>query len=409
MRAKQAKPVLRRGVSRLARARASVRVRRRDRAAIERLRSGGAPRVLVLDVAVPAHDRSAGGIRMTWILRLLRSLGCQVTLFPVQQRGPSEPYATELRRLGVEVDLGPRSFVSFAATRAGCYDLVVMSSPDSADFTMGPARRAFPTAGIVYDTVDLHFVRVARGIEFSGDPSHVGYWRAKELEAFRGSDVVATVTEAEADVVRSMVPGARTVLLPTVHEPDGADRIPFAQTRDLLFIGGFLHQPNADAVRWFVREVLPLIRGQIDARLVVIGADPPPEIRALESPEVVLAGYVPHVESHFRRARVFVSPLRFGAGMKGKNGQAMAFGLPLVTTTMGADGMDLVDGEHALVRDGAEAFAAGVVELYLDPELWQRLSRQSQALVRERWSPDVMRKRLEALVSAAVAGPATDR
>ncbi len=122
-----------------------------------------------------------------------------------------------------------------------------------------------------------------------------------------------------------------------------------------------------------------------------------------------MTGYVPRVERHFREARVFVSPLRYGAGMKGKNGQAMAFGLPLVTTTVGAEGMDIVDGEHALIRDEAEAFAEAVVDLYRDPELWRRLSTQSQALVRERWSPDAMRERLDGVVTTMAASRGVPR
>ena len=154
-------------------------------------------------------------------------------------------------------------------------------------------------------------------------------------------------------------------------------------------------------VCYFLREIFPLVTAEIETRLWVIGEEPPEEIRAFQSPSVIVTGYVPRVEEYFRRARVFVSPLRYGAGMKGKNGHAMAFGLPLVTTSIGAEGMDLADGEHALIRDGAEAFAGGIVALYNDPMLWERLSTRSQQRVRERWSPDAIRPRLEELVTTA--------
>jgi len=388
----------------------SARFRRQaDGAVIKRLRGASRPRVLVVDLAVPAHDRSAGGLRMTWILRLLRSLHCHVTLFPVQQRIRREPYATELERLGVEVHVSTRPYAEFAAARAGLYDLVLMSTPDAAGPAIDTSRRAFPEASIVYDSVDLHFLRVARRAGFVGGAAHSDYWYGKEVDCIQRCDVIATVTEHEANVVRSLVPGARTFLLPTVHEPDHGQRLPYEATRDLLFIGGFLHDPNIDAVSYFVRDVLPLLASEIDARLWVIGPDPPEEIRALESPSVVVTGHVPQVEDHFRRARVFVSPLRYGAGMKGKNGHAMAFGLPLVTTTIGAEGMELVDGEHALIRDKAEAFADGVVALYRDPILWQRLSTRSRELVDERWSPETMRGRLDELLVATARSRSTQR
>lgn len=361
--------------------------------------------MLVVDVAVPAHDRTGGGLRMTWLLRLFRSLGCEVTLFPTLPQEQREPYATQLAQLGVEVHDNALDLSDFAAARAGLYDLVLLSSPAAAEHAVGPSREAFPDAAIVYDSVDLHFLRVARKGELTGEPTEADLWKAVELECIRGSDVVATVTETEASVVRSLVPQTRTVVLPTVHEPDREPRLPHIQSSDLLFIGGFLHDPNIDAVRYFVGDVLPLVRTEIDARLWVIGPDPPDEIRALASPSVIVTGHVPRVDDHFRRARVFVAPLRYGAGMKGKIGHAMAYGLPVVTTAIGAEGMDLVDGEHALIREGAGDFASGVVALYRDATLWQRLSTRSQEIVHERWGPEAMRVRLDELLSAAARRP----
>lgn len=391
--------------TRVSRLRSRLLARRRERAGIERLRDARPPRVLVVDLAVPAHDRNSGGLRMTWLLRLMRTLGCHVTLFPTQQREAREPYTSELTRLGVEVELGPHSYAEFADSRAGLYDLVFLSTPDAAGVAIDASRRAFPAASIVYDSLDLHHLRVSRKVGVVGGPAHAEYWREKEVDCIRRSDLVATVTENEAGLVRSLVPSATTVVLPNVHEAGHGRHPPHEATRDLLFIGGFLHDPNLDAVGYFVGEILPLVRAEIDVRLWVIGPDPPEEIRALASGRVIVTGHLPEVDDHFRQARVFVSPLRYGAGMKGKIGHAMALGLPVVTTTIGAEGMSLVDGEDAVIRDGAEAFAAGVVSLYRDAVLWQRLSTRSQEIVRERWSPDAMRGRLDELLSATVRAP----
>ncbi|MDP8967323.1 MAG: glycosyltransferase family 4 protein [Actinomycetota bacterium] len=374
-----------------------------------RMRRTSAPRVLVVDVVIPAHDRGAGHLRLTWILRLLRSLGCHLTLFTTQQRVRRDPYTKQLERLGIEVELSAESFTAFAATRGGVYDLVILSGADAAASVIDESRRAFPEASIVYDSIDLHFLRQGRKADVVGGPSERDYWHAKELGCIERSDLTATVTETEAEIVRSLVPAARTVVLPVVYEPDRTPRLPYDATSDLLFIGGFLHDPNVDAVQYFVREVLPLVSEEIDARLWVIGQHPPEEIRALESASVVVTGHVPDVGHHLRRARVFVSPVRYGAGMKGKNVHAMAHGLPLVTTTIGAEGMDLVDGQHALIRDGAQAFAAAVVALYRDPALWARLATSSREVARTRWSPAAMRARLDGLLDATVRSRAARR
>ncbi len=373
-----------------------------------RMRRSSAPRVLVVDVVIPAHDRGAGHLRLTWILRLLRSLGCHLTLFTTHQRVRRDPYARQLERLGIELELSAESFSAFADSRGGMYDLVLLSGADAAASVIDESRRAFPEATIIYDSIDLHFLRQGRKAEVVGGPSERDYWHAKELVCIRRSDITATVTETEAEIVRSLVPTARTVVLPVVYEPDPAPRLPYDATRDLLFIGGFLHDPNVDAVQYFVREVLPLITAEIDARLWVVGQQPPQEIRALESASVVVTGHVPDVEHHLRRARVLVSPVRYGAGMKGKNVHAMAHGLPLVTTTIGAEGMDLEDGRHALIRDGAEPFAAAVVALYRDRALWARLAANSRDVARTRWSPAAMRARLDDLL-AATARPEARR
>lgn len=379
---------------------ARAETRLRQGLARRRMRSTSAPRVLVVDVVIPAHDRGAGHLRLTWILRLLRSLGCHVTLFTTHQRVRRDPYTKHLERLGIEVELSAASFSAFAQTRNGVYDLVLLSGADAAASVIDESRRAFPEASILYDSIDLHFLRQGRKAQVVGGPSERDYWHAKELECIERSDLTATVTETEAEIVRSLVPTARTVVLPVVYEPDPAPRLPYDATSDLLFIGGFLHDPNIDAVQYFAREVLPLVTDEVDARLWVIGQHPPEEIRALESASVVVTDHVPDVGHHLRRARVFVSPVRYGAGMKGKNVHAMAYGLPLVTTTIGAEGMDLVDGQHVLIRDGAEAFAAGVVALYRDPGLWARLATSSREVARTRWAPAAMRARLDDLLDA---------
>src|SRR5690606_4514163 len=121
----------------------------------------------------------------------------------------------------------------------------------------------------------------------------------------------------------------------------------------------FRHDPNLDGVTWFVNEIWPGVRARHPAaRLTVIGSYPTRAVHALgETAGVTVLGYVPDLEPHLDRAAVAIAPLRFGAGMKGKVTDAMAAGLPVVTTTIGAQGLDLVGGRHAWIADDADAFA----------------------------------------------------
>lgn len=362
------------------------------------------PRVLFADEWVPQPDRSAGGQRAWWIVTLLRELGCAVTVFPTQPNR-LEPYVSELQRRGVEVYLPPRTFEQFVLERPGEYDLVVLCRPTVASELAGEARRWFPHASLVYDTVDLHFLREERKATAGAGGDRGAVVRQLELSAVARCDATATVTEVEAELLREAVPGTRTVVLPTVHEIAAGPRLPYAARSDVVFIGGFLHDPNVDAMLWFTEEVWPRVAERTNARLWILGSDPPDQILALRSGRVIVTGFVPDVSDHFRTARVFVAPLRYGAGMKGKVGHALGFGVPVVTTAVGAEGMDLTDGTHALVRDDAAGFAEAVVSVYDDEALWQRLSENGVALLRERWTPGVMRERLRELL-ATYAGAA---
>ncbi len=358
------------------------------------------PRVLVCDVKVPTPDRDAGSERMSWILRLLVPMSAHLTLVPLD-RDEREPYATALRREGVEVSVGGlRSFGGFARRRPGFYDLVVLSRPDVAFAYLGTVRRNFPGAEVVFDTVDLYFVREERRRAVFRVPGRRST-RAQQLELglVRRCDLIATVTETEKETLQRLVPGSRIVVLPTVHERRRDQPPGFEGRSGLLFIGNFRHEPNADAVAFLLDEILPLVRARIDVSLVVIGGSVPAGLTRRHDAGVRFAGHVADVVPLFDAARVFVSPLRFGAGMKGKNGQAMALGLPLVTTSIGAEGMDLVDGVHALVRDDAAAFADAVVRLHEDPSLWATVAANARRAADERWSPEAMRARLDELLT----------
>jgi len=369
------------------------------------------PRVLVSDLDLTPPDQSSGSQRMAWIIRLLHELGCEVTVFPFD-RVELEPYAGWLRRSGIEVWCTGDDLAALAARREGFYDLVVLSRPTVSAAQRETVRRYFPQAVVVYDAVDLHFLRAERQLEVEGptveaDRARHALLRSRrdEIDEIRAADVVSTVTGAEAEVVRSVAgDGLDTVVLPNVHAVRDSPVPGPAGRTDLLFIGGYRHLPNVDAVRWFADEILPLVRREEPVRLVALGSDPPPEVEGLASELLDVPGYLGDVTGHFDRARVFVAPLRYGAGMKGKVGMAMALGLPVVTTTIGAEGMGLIDGTHVLVADEAEAFAEAVVRLYQDEALWEKLSNEARQLVADHWSPDAMRIRLGELLGRTRAG-----
>jgi glycosyltransferase involved in cell wall biosynthesis len=156
----------------------------------------------------------------------------------------------------------------------------------------------------------------------------------------------------------------------------------------VCFLGGYRHPPNIDAVRFFLDRIFPLLKAADPAmRFIMAGANPSAELQALASDDVVVTGMVEDLRDVFDRVRVFVCPLRVGAGAKGKVASALSYGVPVVATSIGAEGMGLVEGETVLVADEPAAFAAAVLRVYRDRALWERMSAASLALVARVASP----------------------
>ena len=363
------------------------------------------PTVLVCDHKVPEPDVDSGSLRMWSILRLLVESGCPTSFYPAGG-WRNDRYLYRLQGLGVEVQDPGKGPSAAWEGREGMYDLVVTSRPDITMKLMETITRHFPNALLLFDTVDLHSLRERRSVEFV-HPAAAAEQRRRatrvaeqEQSAICSSDLVATVTEEEASYVRSQFPNRSVVVLPNVHEVSCALELNPRARSGLCFIGGYEHPPNIDAVKWLVQGILPQIALSLGAapHLTLLGSFPPPEVLALEGAGIEVPGYLADVSRYFLSARVFVAPLRYGAGMKGKIGQAMAFGLPVVTTSLGAEGMDLQDEKDVLIADDARTFAEAVALLYRDDDLWLRLSARGLEIVAERWSPEAMAKRLEALL-----------
>jgi len=282
------------------------------------------------------------------------------------------------------------------------YDVVLLSRADTAAELMTSALRWCPKARVVFDTVDLHFLRESREAEILGDrrAARLGEMRRREeYDLIERAHVTLVVSEAERALLAEAMPDVDVRVLSNIHEIYGSAR-PFAQRRDLLFIGGFGHPPNTDAVLFFAKHVLPRVRERIpELVLYVIGSDPAPEIKELASEYLRILGYVPDVKPYLDTCRLSVAPLRFGAGVKGKVNQSLAHGLPVVVTSIAAEGMFLKHGESALIADDPHGFAEAVVRLYCDEELWCRLSAGGIAVMEQHFSFSAARRAVTQLVS----------
>ncbi|HEY6941028.1 glycosyltransferase [Dokdonella sp.] len=359
-------------------------------------------RVLIVDATTPMPDHDSGSLRMVNLMRVLADLGCQASFLP-ENRLYVERYTPALQALGVEALYAPyaQDPVKLLRERGREFDLVILSRHYVAATYYGLVRLHAPQARIAFDTVDLHYLREQRAAELAGDAAlarHAATTRAQELKLIRECDVTLVVSPVEQALLARDAPGARVEVLSNVHEVYGRRR-PFGERRDLVFVGGFQHPPNADAVAWFVGDVFPAVRAALpDVRVHVIGSRVPDSIRALADGHVIVHGFVEDILPYMDGCRISIAPLRYGAGVKGKVNMAMSCGLPVVATTVAVEGMHVRAGEDVLVADDPAAFAAEIVRLYRDEALWNALSANGLANVERHFSFDAARSAVRRLL-----------
>jgi GT2 family glycosyltransferase/glycosyltransferase involved in cell wall biosynthesis len=359
--------------------------------------------VLVIDHHLPMPDRDSGSLRMFQMLRILHELGHRVTFIP-DNLANIPPYTGELQKRGIEVLYHPyiKKVCDYLISHGALLDAVVLSRCDFARKHIADVRLHAPQSRVIFDTVDLHYLREDREAQLTLDPEVCRKARERqqlEHELIEQADETWVVSPVEQRLLQEKWPGKSIQLVSNIVDIPGS-KTPFAFRRDWLFIGGFQHRPNIDAVLFFMQEIYPFVSERLqDAKFYIIGDKVPPEIAALATERIIVAGLQRDVRTFFNSVRLSVAPLRFGAGIKGKINQSMAFGVPVVATSLAVEGMGLIDREDILVADDPEDFARALVELYESEELWNRLSENGIKKTRALYSTDTARKKLEFLFS----------
>jgi glycosyltransferase involved in cell wall biosynthesis len=338
------------------------------------------PKLLFVAPHLPRYDRYSGDLRMYRFLEIL-SEGHEIVFLAQGETGErpqeEERYLASLDKLNIKTYVRDYSLAKILL--AASFKAAIIEFHYIADHYIPRIRILRPNCHVIVDTVDLHYRRAFSKYDVTRKPkdfSAAEKTKRKELDTYRKADVIVTVTDEDADILQADCPGLTVWTIPNIHDP-----VPVREengNRNLLFVGGFRHEPNVDAILYFCEEVFPKIRQAIpDCTLTIVGSNPPEEIGLLQSDSIHVAGYVPSLDPFFRSSYISVAPLRFGAGMKGKVGEAMAEGLPVVTTSIGAQGMDLVHRNNAMICDAPVEFADSVVELMRNRELYETVRKNA--------------------------------
>jgi GT2 family glycosyltransferase len=343
-------------------------------------------RVLVVDAMAPEPTRDSGSLRLHAILQLLDGQGWSTSFIPDDGRASDREIAA-LGELGCETSL--ESVPGWLRRHGHELHAVILCRHTVAGQYAELVRRHAPKAKLLFDTVDLHFLREQRAAEHGGSTllaHQAAASQRSELALIAQSDVSFVVSPHEKALLAQLVPQAQVELLSNIHPVHGCGRS-FAGRADLLFIGGYGHPPNSDAIRWIANDILPQLRGAVPGiRLHVFGDMPDTARRELNTPGLELHGRVADLTPWMDSCLASLAPLRFGAGVKGKINLSMSHGLPVIATTIAVEGMQLSDGINVLVADDAASFVEAVRRLARDEALWRQLSEQGLDNVRQHFS-----------------------
>ncbi|HLF20697.1 MAG TPA: glycosyltransferase [Bacteroidota bacterium] len=364
-------------------------------------------RVLVMDDQIPLPYLGSGFPRAQKMLQFLAELGFVVTFVPLTTRTPHQPTTFQLQQLGIEVFYGDYfDSETLLESRKGFYDIVIISRPHNGARFLSLARQWFPRAQIVYDAEALYCLREIKKAELEGRPLSEREKEAilrQELDIMKEANLIITVSDAERESITAL----RNTYNVAVWGHTHALQTPmtrFSKRRDVLFVGGFDggHPPNTDAVIHFASKILPRIHGKLpDCHFIIVGSQPSSQVQALSSRDVVVTGFVEDLKEYYEKCRLFVVPLRFGAGINYKLTEAMSYGIPAVVTTLTARGLDLRDGQEVLIAEDDDEFVNKVVQLYEDETLWSSVQHAAQHYIQQHCSPESMRKRLGSILGLA--------
>jgi hypothetical protein len=377
---------------------------RQPRKTVSRLLARTKPLVLVIDHAYPQTDRYAGAVCIVSHIRIFTDLGYRVMFVARDQIAKSTDYRRQLEALGVSC-VGPERAASvdeLLEREGSTFAICFLNSVRFGGTFYEKARSHCSSAKIIFHLSDLHYLRSGRQAKLFGDESkmaHVAETKARELELVQKADASIVVSSVEKQILNEAVPGARVFHMPLIHESPGRAG-PFRSRSGVGFVASYNWPPNADAVRYLLAEIWPLVRARLPgAQLFLIGSKLPDEFTKLSDQSIVPVGYVPDLLEPLAKLRLTIAPLRYGAGAKGKVVSSLAHGVPCVLSEIAAEGMDLVDGKHMLIGRDPAHFVEQIVRLHEDEVLWDALSKAGLARAQEDHSFKAGRARMRKLLT----------
>jgi len=356
--------------------------------------------ILYIDHYVPEPDKDSGSLRTFSILSILEQMKNKITVWPDNQQY-TIPYVSELQQKGIEVIYKNPDFDKFLDERKHLYDVAILTRPYISVNYIDKIKEKMPNCKIIYDTIDLHFLRMNRqaALENKTQDNKAEEMRELELSLMKKSDITILTSPVEADLLHKEDSSLKFAILPNIHTESGAVD-GFDRRKNMIFLGGFQHTPNIDSAEYLVQKIWPKIKEKIpDLKLYIIGSSPTEKIKKLSSEDIEVTGFVKDIFPYYKDCKMMLAPIRYGAGVKGKITQSLAMGLPVITSSLGAEGINLEDGKNCMIADSEDDFAKKAIQVYTDEKLWKTLSHNGMDVAKE-YSPERAKACLEAIISS---------
>lgn len=336
-------------------------------------------RVMVIDDRVPSIGLGSGFGRTADLLSELSEAGYAIDFVPTNRR-----YTPKENPLGVlGVDLVEEPLHEHLARPEKRYDLVIISRPHNFQACYSVVRNVMPSTPVIYDAEALYHRRMFLQARQEADPDRCECALAEaeamqdyEMEIAQLADAIVAISNTEVEWLESVDKHAPITFMRPLARNVGMLPQKLEERHNAIFVAGWLAgeaSPNVPALKWYVEEVLPIIRAWIpDFVTYVSGASPPLSVQCMESDALVLTGFEPSLETLYGSARVAIAPILAGAGVKIKTIETMQYGVPVVATSIGAEGLAVTDGVDIDIADEAPEFAARLAALLSDDTLWLR-------------------------------------
>lgn len=367
--------------------------------------------VIIVDTKVPEFDKDSGSRRLTEIIKLLIANKIGVFLLAdFKEYRFATNYVQYFKDLGVVVYEPSINNSGKLITKNDFLKQVLpfanfawLHRPEIFEKYYPIVKKNKPDLKIFFDMVDFHYLRFKREYELTANPDimkNADKYLKLELDNCQKADKIIVISDIEKETLKDFYKeDSKIVSIGNIHQYiENKNPVSFEDRKDLLFIGGFDHKPNVDAVQYLSNEIMPLLwKSEPEISISIIGSNPPESILKLNSDKFKIIGFAKEVSPYFLNSRIFLAPLRYGAGIKGKIGQSLEFGLPLVTTSIGAEGFNFKENRNIIVGNTSQEIVENILLLYKNKEVWEKISSDSKKVI-EPFSINTIENKILSLV-----------